>query len=318
MSRYDDLIADARLDRPILIDGGTGSECLRRGVPESDNGWSGAAALTHPDIVGAIHADYLALGAQVITANTFATGANIMRDIGAPEHFDEVNRRAVEIAIDMRERAGASAARVVVAAGVSNWSFSGNRPDLVTLRHDTATQAAIMREAGAELVILEMMVDIPRMTATLEGASTAELPIWVGFSLGPEEGCEADEIGDPIELREGGRLTDAVAVAAAYPAVDAMVIMHSDVRVAERGVQALRRAWPGPIGVWAHASALIDGRIVHDGIITPRDYASYVPDWLAAGATMIGGCCGIGPSHIAEIAPLVNRADEGRETPDHG
>ena len=67
MSRYDDLIADAQLDRPILIDGGTGSECLRRVVPESDNGWSGAAALTHPDIVAAIHTDYLALGAQVIT-----------------------------------------------------------------------------------------------------------------------------------------------------------------------------------------------------------------------------------------------------------
>ena len=60
-----------------------------------------------------------------------------------------------------------------------------------------------MPHAGAELLILEMMVDIPRMKATLEGSSGAGLPIWVGFSLGPEEGCEADEIGDPIELREG-------------------------------------------------------------------------------------------------------------------
>ncbi len=318
MSRYDDLIADAQRDYPILIDGGTGSECLRRGVPSSEKGWSGAAALTHPAIVAAIHTDYLELGARVIVANTFATGANIMRDIGAPERFEEVNRRALEIATDVRDAAGASAAHVVVAAGISNWSFSGNRPDLSTLRDDTATQAAIMRNAGAELLILEMMVDIPRMTATLEGASTAELPIWVGFSLGPEEGCEADEIGDPIELREGGRLCDAVAVAAERPAVDAMVIMHSDVRVAERGVQTLRRAWPGPIGVWAHASAQIDGRIVHDGIITPQDYASYVPAWLTAGATMIGGCCGIGPSHIAEVAPLVNSAGDGRETAEHG
>ena len=168
-----------------------------------------------------------------------------------------------------------------------------------------AAQAATMRDAGAELLILEMMVDIPRMTATLDGATTVGLPVWVGFSLGPEEGCEADEIGDPIELREGGLLSDAVAIAAAYPGVDAMVIMHSDVRVAERGVHGLRAEWNGPVGVWAHAAGMVDGEIIHDGIITPGQYASHVPAWQAAGATMIGGCCGIGPSHMAEVAPLL-------------
>ena len=305
MSRYDDLIADARAGKPILIDGGTGSECIRRGVPQSEHGWSGAAALTHPDIVAAIHADYLGLGARVIVANTFATGANILRDVGEPDRFEAVNRRAVEIALTARAAAGPSADHVVVGAGVSNWSFSGDRPDLATLRDDTATQAAIMRDAGAELLILEMMVDIPRMTATLDGATTAGLPVWVGFSLGPEEGCEADEIGDPIELREGGLLRDAVAIAAGYPTVDAMVIMHSDVRVAERGVAALGAAWAGPVGVWAHAAGMVDGEIIHDGIISPHEYAAHVPAWQAAGATMIGGCCGIGPSHMAEVAPLV-------------
>ena len=305
MPRYDDLLADARAGQPILIDGGTGSECIRRGVPHSEHGWSGAAALSHPEIVGSIHTDYLKLGARVIVANTFATGANILRDVGVPERFEDVNHRAVEIALDARAAAGRAADRVVVGAGISNWSFSGDRPDLVTLRDDTAAQAAIMRDAGAELLILEMMVDIPRMKATLEGSSGAGLPIWVGFSLGPEEGCEADEIGDPIELREGGLLRDAVSIASDYEAVDAMVIMHSDVRVAERGIRGLQAAWNGPVGVWAHAARMVDGAIVHDGVISPAEYAAHVPAWRDAGATMIGGCCGIGPSHIAELAPLL-------------
>jgi homocysteine S-methyltransferase len=150
-----------------------------------------------------------------------------------------------------------------------------------------------------------MMVEIPRMKATLEGSSAAGLPIWVGFSLGPEEGCEADEIGDPIELREGGLLRDAVSIASDYEAVDAMVIMHSDVRVAERGIRGLQAAWNGPVGVWAHAARMVDGAIVHDGAISPAEYAAHVPAWRDAGATMIGGCCGIGPSHIAELAPLL-------------
>lgn len=304
MQRYESLIAAARAGEPILVDGGTGSECIRRGVPSHEHGWSGAAALTHPDVVRSIHALYLELGARVIVANTFATGANIMRDVGEPERFEEVNRRAVELAVAARA-ASPRFDDVVVAAGVSNWSFSGDRPDLDTLRADTARQAEIMRDAGAELLILEMMVDLPRLTATLEGVAATGLPTWVGFSLGPEEGCEPDELGDPVELREGDPLADGVARASEHPMVDAMVIMHSDVRVAKRGLHTVAATWDGPIGVWAHAAGMVDGVLVHDDVISPSAYASYVPSWQAAGATMIGGCCGIGPDHIAAIVPLV-------------
>lgn len=299
MTPYPDLITRARAGEPILIDGATGSECLRRGAPTMPNGWSGGAVSSHPDIVRSVHADYLSLGASVIVANTFATGQNILRDAGVPESFETVNRHAVELALQARHEADAT--DVVVAAGVSNWSFSGDRPGLGTLCDDTARQAAVFEKAGAELLVLEMMVDIPRMTATLDGVATVDLPVWVGFSLGPEEGCEADEIGDPVELREGGLLRDAVAVACQYPRVDAMVIMHSDVRVVERGVQALRAAWDGPIGAWGHAAAVIDGVFTHDGVVSPDEYLSRVPSWRAAGATMIGGCCGIGPAHIGAI-----------------
>ena len=142
---------------------------------------------------------------------------------------------------------------------------------------------------------------IPRLTATLDGVAAVDLPVWVGFSLGPEEGCEPDGIGDPVELREGGTLADAVAITGRYPAVDALVIMHSDVRVVERGVRTLRSLWDGPIGAWGHASAIVDGVFTHDGVVTPEEYASRVPSWRDAGATMIGGCCGIGPDHLRTI-----------------
>ena len=299
MTPYPALIARVRAGEPVLIDGATGSECLRRGVPDLPNGWSGGAALSDPDIVRDIHRDYLALGASIVVANTFATGHNILRDAGVPETFETVNRRAVELVLEAR--AHADAADVVAAAGVSNWSFSEERPDLATLRDDTARQAAIFADAGAELLILEMMVDLPRLTATLDGVAAVDLPVWVGFSLGPEEGCEPDGIGDPVELREGGTLADAVAITGRYPAVDALVIMHSDVRVVERGVRTLRSLWDGPIGAWGHASAIVDGVFTHDGVVTPEEYASRVPSWRDAGATMIGGCCGIGPDHLRTI-----------------
>ena len=76
MDRYAQLISRARVGERIIIDGGTGSECIRRGAPELANGWSGGAALSNPDIVRQIHADYISLGADLVVSNTFATGRN--------------------------------------------------------------------------------------------------------------------------------------------------------------------------------------------------------------------------------------------------
>ncbi len=306
MNRYEKLMARARAGEPILIDGATGSESLDRGAPELDNGWSGGAVLTHPEIVRDIHLDYLNIGADFIASNTFATGRNILIDAGVPDDFEAVNRRAVELAVEARGSTGDASTgsfdHVVVAGGISNWSFSGDRPSLAQLKANTVEQATIMRDAGADLFSLEMMVDLPRMTATLDAVSEVGLPVWVGFSIGPEAGHDASALGEHIELREGGLLADAVRAAADYEAVDAMCIMHTDVRLAERSVAALSQHWDGPVGVYAHAAAWVDGRIVHHNLISPEDYAAHVPAWQAAGATMIGGCCGIGPEHLRRVA----------------
>lgn len=298
-ARYENLIARARTGEPILIDGATGSETMRRGVRGHEHGWSGGASLTNPEVVRAIHDDYLALGADLVVANTFATGRNIMRDVGGDADFETVNRRSVEIVVEARDASGSEA---VAGAGISNWSFSGNRPTLEQLHADTVRQAEVMRDAGAELLSLEMMVDLPRFAVTLDAAASVGLPVWVGFSVGDEEGHDVDGLDDPIQLREGGALLEAVDHAASIAVVDALCIMHTDVRLIERCLHEMRPRWDGPLGAYAHAAKLVDGRIEHDDALTPEQYVAYVPSWQAAGATMIGGCCGIGPGHLELVA----------------
>lgn len=298
-ARYESLITRARAGEPILIDGATGSETMRRGVHGHEHGWSGGASLTHPEVVRSIHDDYLALGADLVVANTFATGRNIMRDVGGDADFEIVNRRAVEIVVQARDASGSP---TVAGAGISNWSFSGNRPSLDELHADTTRQAEVMRDAGAELLSLEMMVDMPRFEVTLDAASSVGLPVWVGFSVGEEPGHDVAELDDPIQLREGGSLVGAVEHAAANRAVDAVCIMHTDVRLVESCLHEIGLVWDGPLGAYAHASKLVEGDIVHDDVLTPEQYVAYVPSWKAAGATMIGGCCGIGPSHLEMVA----------------
>ncbi len=304
MSRYDRLMTRARAGERILIDGATGSECLVRGVPELDNGWSGGAVLSHPEIVREIHAEYLALGVDLIASNTFATGRNVLEGAGRAGDFELANRRAVELAIEARADAGRAADNVVVAGGISNWTFAGPRPSLSDLEANTVEQATIMRDAGADLFSLEMMVDIPRMTATLDAVASLDLPVWVGLTVGPEEGHDVAALGDEVRLREGDLMSEAIEVAKRYDAVDALCLMHTDVRLAERGVAAIRAGWDGPLGVYAHTARIEDGSLLFEDNITPAAYAAYEPAWRAAGATMIGGCCGIGPRHIEVLATI--------------
>lgn len=91
MPRYNKLINRLRSGKKVLIDGGTGTEVERRGVPQLKNAWNGGGALSHPEIVRGIHEDYIQHGAEIVISNTFATSRNLLEDAGVPEPFYEYN-----------------------------------------------------------------------------------------------------------------------------------------------------------------------------------------------------------------------------------
>ena len=183
MNRYENLIKRLHDGGRVLIDGATGTEIERRGVPQLDNAWNGGGALSHPDILRQVHEDYIRAGAEIIISNTFATSHHALNDAGVGDRFDDYNRRAVELAIEARNNCNRQ--DVLVAGGISYWSWTGQHPALSALRDSVTQQAAIMTDAGADLLMLEMMVDIDRMLVTLEGAQSSGLPVWVGFSCKP-------------------------------------------------------------------------------------------------------------------------------------
>ena len=91
----------------VVIDGATGTECERRGVPKLDGAWNGGAALSHPDVVRQIHRDYLEAGAELIIANTFATHRHALELAGVADDFVAYNRRGVELAVQARAEVAA-------------------------------------------------------------------------------------------------------------------------------------------------------------------------------------------------------------------
>ena len=177
MNQYSKLIKRAQDGECILIDGATGTEVERRGVPQLDNAWNGGGALSHPEIVKQIHKDYIDLGAEIVISNTFATTKHALTDAKQENNFEALNRRGVELAVQAKEELKND--KVLVAGGISYWTWTGNKPSLEELKLSVTEQAQIMRDAGADFIMLEMMIDIEQMNTTIEAAQSSGLPLWI-------------------------------------------------------------------------------------------------------------------------------------------
>ena len=292
MTRYAEMMARMAAGECILIDGATGTEAERRGVPQLDNAWNGGGALSHPDIVRQVHLDYLEAGAEVIISNSFATHLHALEAAGENARFEDYNRRAVELAVEARAAGGYE--KALVAGGISYWSWRGDMPPADAMRAATSRQAAIMREAGADLIMLEMMIDQTNLEITLEAVRDIGLPVWAGITTGRA-------LEGHICLRKGDPLAPAVRALADADAVELVNIMHTEVEFVTDSIDAVRQDWSGPVGVYAHSSTEVDKRWVFEDVISPHDYGELADGWRAQGLSLIGGCCGIGKAHIHEL-----------------
>ncbi len=143
--------------RVILLDGGTGSELRRRGVALSPVCWSAAANLNQAERLQAIHRDYIRAGADIVTANTFATTRFVLAAAGLADRFVEINRAAVAAARAAVEQTGG---RAIVAAALSCLP-PGMDPEAYPPPDAEygayAELAECLAAAGVELILLEML-----------------------------------------------------------------------------------------------------------------------------------------------------------------
>ena len=82
MGRIERITDRLRSGQRIVIDGGTGTELERRGVPKLENAWNGGGTLSHPDVLRQIHIEHIEAGAEIIISNTFATSRYILESAG--------------------------------------------------------------------------------------------------------------------------------------------------------------------------------------------------------------------------------------------
>lgn len=288
----------------IILDGGTGTELQRRGVPMDDVAWSAAAALGHGDTLRDVHADYIRAGAEVITTNTFATARHLLEPAGLGGVVRELNARAVTLARAARDEA-AGGREVWIAGSISPMAAGAEarrRPDVAAAGAHFREQAEILAEAGVDLFLLEMMRDVDYTRAAIAAAAATGLPVWVGFS------CARSATGDVVMFP--GFLEDVPFRAVLGPAMahggSLVAVMHSEIPDIEPALDVARTVWSGPLGAYAHRGRFVMPDWQFDDI-SPHEYLQEARKWVARGAQVVGGCCGIGPDQIRVLAEHLPR-----------
>jgi methionine synthase I (cobalamin-dependent) len=285
----------------IVLDGGTGTELQRRGVTMDPAAWCGPATLHNDQLLTEIHADYIRAGADVITANTYASGRMMLEPAGFGDRVVEINERAVEAALRARELTGTTAT-VAVAGSLSHMvpvSVGTAVVDPTQIADNSRLSdayfelAQILKSSGVDHIMLEMMYSPQRIPLVLEAALSTGLPVWFGMS------ARRSTVGQAIsfDLLEEYPISD---IASLIPAVgvDVAGFMHTSSEVLSEAMQLAKPYFNGPWLAYPDSGyfEMPDWRFVDT--IEPARLADFYNEWIAQGVRLIGGCCGLTIAHI--------------------
>lgn len=282
-----------------LLDGGMGQELLKRSSKDITPLWSTQVMIDEPDIVRDVHIDYIFAGARVITLNAYTmTPERLARD-GQIEDFETLQVAAINAAISARE-----------AAGIPEVKIAGCLPPLVASYHAEVTpkyeamlksysKIVAIQAPHVDVFLCETMSSIAEAKAALVAAKESGLPVWVSLTI---------EDNDQGLLRSGEALLDAVAMLDEFGA-DAKLLNCSK-------PEAILASWSkmksdqGLTGAYGNGFTSIDS-LKPGGTVKsmqsrtdlgPAAYAEFAMEWVTNGAGLIGGCCEVGPAHIAELS----------------
>ncbi len=306
---YDSIAAKLARGEVIILDGGTGTDIQRRGGGMSGDTWCADANLTHPDIVRQVHADYVKAGADVVIANTFATSVFLFSHINRLDDIAKIDSIAVRLAKEAVQGSGAAVAGSIstmrpMSAGSDRNNLAVTWPEAeVRALYRGKTQTLV--DAGVDLVMMELLRDtdyaVWAAETVMDVAGKARIPVWIGISA--ERAADGRLQGwgrDDCAFEDIAR-----ALAALKPAV--MNVMHTSPNDTAEAISILRKYWKGPVGTYPESGYFKSPDWVFVDTISPDDLLSRSREWQAQGASLFGGCCGIGPEHIALLAREMKR-----------
>jgi len=276
---------------PILVDGGMGTLLFSRGVPQ--RACLEELVVSRPEMVGAAHREYLEAGAELIETLSFGANRHRLAAWGLEGSVADLNRRAARIAREAREVSGRDA---LVGGSVGPLgSPARGMPAMseAAVRASFREQIEGLLEGGADVIVLETFSDLAQLVIAVDEARGAsDVPVIASLTFGEE-----------LRLADGSS-PRAAAQALAMAGADAIGVNCGAGPVAcLDALEAMGRAADGEparsIMPNAGLPQRLEGRFVYAA--SPTYFGTVTPRLLAAGAGILGGCCGTTPEHIAEM-----------------
>jgi S-methylmethionine-dependent homocysteine/selenocysteine methylase len=281
---------------PRVLDGAMAGELIRRGVGSAARLWGVGALLDDPAAVRALHREHAAAGAEALTTATFRVAPYSLRKAGIEDRGDDLARLAVRLA---REGAAAASSEAVVLGSQTTLEDCW-RPDLVpddlTLEREHTRTAALLAAAGVDAILLETFNTGREARIAAAAAAATGLAVVVSFAC-----------------RAGGRLLsgeDAAAAAQAVtlPGVVAIGVNCTSLPDLMPALVRIAAATPLPLVAYGNdAFFAADSPWLAAEPAGPDRYARCLVACAAAGARLVGGCCGTTPAHVAAVAAALGR-----------
>ncbi|NNE24371.1 MAG: homocysteine S-methyltransferase family protein [Rhizobiales bacterium] len=292
----------------VLLDGGMGQELRKRRQDGDKTFWGTGVLIEAPHEVKEVHTDYINAGARVITTNTYALLRTRLDEWGlSQDKFPELMDRAGRLAVEARRETGGD---VLIAGSLPplNGSYLPDNVRPFDEIEPIYREHVALLAPHVDLFLCETMSTGAEGYAAAHAAQTSGKPVWVAWTL---------KDGGSSLLRSGETLNQAWAVldGLSVEAVLANCCWPESISAAMKEMNGLGAPHAG--GYANGFAGIPDNWTVKEkgvGVLGQRQefgpdtYANHVADWIADGATIVGGCCEVGPAHIARLSAMLKEA----------
>ncbi|ALC08293.1 homocysteine S-methyltransferase [Lactiplantibacillus plantarum] len=297
---------------PVVSDGAMATELEKRGVATNSALWSATAMLDHPDAIQTVHQSYLDAGAKIMTTNTYQANVPAFEQAGiAAAQARQLIQQAVTIAHTARDASHVTDAVIAGSIGpygaylADGSEYTGAYQLTPSAYQDFHRERlALIMAAGVDVLALETMPRLDEVQALVQLITTTwtQQPYWVSFS-----------IKDPQTLCDGTSLAVAAKWVAAQPNVVAVGVNCTTLENIAPALTTLKAAVAVPLIVYPNSGDQYDPVTkTWQETHLSHQFASFVPQWLAAGARIIGGCCRTTPKDIATVARALSVSDSAK------
>ncbi|MEM8978348.1 MAG: homocysteine S-methyltransferase family protein [Pseudomonadota bacterium] len=281
-----------------ILDGGMGQELIKRAGKATDL-WSLKALMEAPEMVRDVHAEFFAAGAEIATTNTYCCLPDRLDPKGYGDQLEALTRQACDLACEAREAHGSG----LVFGGLGPQGFS-YQPHNVPPAPEAAAVYASVAGFMSDLVdgyILETMASVEQVRGGLMGLLGCGKPVWLGLTV--------DDV-DGTKLRSGEDIREVLPLVAEFDP-EVVLVNCSPPEAVRSAVPILAQAG---LTVGAYANGFVNISEAFNSIhttvdvletrkdLSPQAYLAEARHWVADGASVVGGCCEIGPEHIRVLS----------------